>query len=48
MRIIGKLTDDQVKAFKAAGLQINYIKPRYANVVRFPQQAANEEMPRKA
>ena len=48
MRIIGKLTDDQVKAFKAAGLQINYVKPRYSNVLAFPQKAANQEMPKAA
>lgn len=28
VKIIGKLTDTQVKAFKAAGLQINYIGGR--------------------
>ena len=48
MRIIGKLTDDQVRAFKAAGLRINYVKPRYANVIAFPRPAANQDFPRAA
>lgn len=43
MRIIGKLTDDQVRAFKAAGLTIYYKKPNYQNVVAFPRPAANQE-----
>lgn len=48
MLIQGKLTDDQVRAIKAAGLTIKYIKPRYINVVAFPRRAANHEMPRAA
>lgn len=48
MRIIGKLTDDQVRAFKAAGLTIYYKKPNYQNVVAFPRPAANQDFPRAA
>lgn len=48
MRIIGKLTDDQVRAFKAAGLRINYVKPRFSNVLAFPRQASNQELPKAA
>lgn len=48
MRIIGKLTDDQVRAFKTAGLRINYVKPRFSNVLAFPRQASNQELPKAA
>lgn len=48
MGIIGKLTDDQAKTFKAAALRINYIAPRYRNVLSFPQRASNQDLPKAA
>jgi hypothetical protein len=48
MRIQGNLTDDQVRAFKAAGLTIYYKKPNYQNVIVFPVRAANSENLRRA
>lgn len=48
MRIMGKLNDTQVKAFKAAGLRINYVAPRFGNVVALHLRAANQDLPRAA
>lgn len=48
MLIKGKLTQDQVKALKDAGLMIYHVAPRFRNVVQFPRQSANQEMPKVA
>lgn len=43
MKLIERIGTDQAKAYLAAGKRINFVKPRYSNVVIFPRRAANQE-----
>lgn len=42
MKLIGRLETDQAKALLAAGKRINFVRPRYSNVVTLPRRDANQ------